>query len=93
MQAIGGIQEKIAAAQKAGATAFFVPANNCRDLEGVRTTMTLIKVATSTRPSRLSRLSTVMATAPCFHTADEPFCQPGRPGISELAAEQAHTLT
>ena len=46
VQAIGGIQEKIAAAQKAGATAFFVPANNCRDLEGVRTNMTLIKVAT-----------------------------------------------
>ena len=46
VQAIGGIQEKIAAAQKAGATAFFVPANNCRDLEGVRTSMTLIKVAT-----------------------------------------------
>lgn len=46
VQAIGGIQEKIAAAQRAGATAFFVPANNCRDLEGVRTSMTLIKVAT-----------------------------------------------
>src|SRR5512132_1645822 len=46
VQAIGGIQEKISAAQKAGATAFFVPANNCRDLEGVRTTMTLIKGAT-----------------------------------------------
>jgi Lon-like protease len=46
VQAIGGIQEKISAAQKAGATAFFVPANNCRDLEGVSTTMTLIKVAT-----------------------------------------------
>jgi PDZ domain-containing protein len=48
VQAIGGIQEKIAAAQEAGATAFFVPANNCRDLEGVRTAMTLIKVATLT---------------------------------------------
>jgi Lon-like protease len=46
VQAIGGIQEKISAAQKAGATAFFVPANNCHDLEGVHTTMTLIKVAT-----------------------------------------------
>ena len=46
VRAIGGIQEKIAAAQKAGATAFFVPANNCRDLEGVHSTMTLIKVAT-----------------------------------------------
>ena len=38
VQAIGGIQEKIAAAQKSGATAFFVPAANCRDLDGVRTT-------------------------------------------------------
>ena len=45
VQAIGGIQEKIAAAQKAGATAFFVPAANCRDLEGANTTMTLIKVS------------------------------------------------
>jgi Lon-like protease len=46
VQAIGGIQEKISAAQKSGATAFFVPASNCRDLDGVRTTMTLIKIAT-----------------------------------------------
>jgi Lon-like protease len=46
VQAIGGIQEKISAAQKAGAVAFFVPAANCRDLEGVHTTMALIKVAT-----------------------------------------------
>lgn len=46
VQAIGGIQEKISAAQKAGATVFFVPANNCRDLDGVRTDMTLIKIST-----------------------------------------------
>jgi Lon-like protease len=46
VQAIGGIQEKISAAQKAGATAFFVPAGNCRDLDGVRTDMTLIKIST-----------------------------------------------
>ena len=46
VQAIGGIQEKIAAAQKSGAAAFFVPAANCRDLAGVRTPMSLIKVAT-----------------------------------------------
>jgi Lon-like protease len=46
VQGIGGIQEKISAAQKAGAVAFFVPAANCRDLEGVDTTMALIKVAT-----------------------------------------------
>jgi PDZ domain-containing protein len=46
VQPIGGIQEKISAAQKAGATAFLVPTSNCRDLDGVRTTMTLIKVGT-----------------------------------------------
>lgn len=44
--AIGGIQEKVAAAQKAGATAFLVPASNCGDLAGVHTTMTLARVAT-----------------------------------------------
>ena len=43
---IGGIQEKIAAAEKAGATAFLVPAANCDDLDGVRTDLTLIRVAT-----------------------------------------------
>jgi Lon-like protease len=44
--AIGGIQEKIAGADKDGATVFLVPAPNCKDLAGVRTSMTLIKVAT-----------------------------------------------
>lgn len=43
---IGGIQEKIAGADKAGATVFLVPAGNCGDLAGVRTDMTLVKVAT-----------------------------------------------
>ena len=46
VQGIGGVQEKIAAAEKAGAVAFFVPAANCGDLEGVRTNMALVKVAT-----------------------------------------------
>ena len=46
VDAIGGIQEKISADQKAGATAFFVPASNCRDLGGVHTTMNLVKIAT-----------------------------------------------
>ena len=46
VQGIGGIQEKIAAADKAGAAAFFVPGANCRDLAGVRTNMALIKVST-----------------------------------------------
>jgi PDZ domain-containing protein len=46
VEAIGGIQEKIAAAQKSGASAFFVPAANCRDLDGVNTSMALVKVST-----------------------------------------------
>lgn len=44
--AIGGIQEKIAGAQAAGAKVFFVPAQNCADTLGVSTTMTLVKVST-----------------------------------------------
>jgi PDZ domain-containing protein len=43
---IGGIQEKIAGAEDAGATVFLVPAANCGDLAGVRTDMTLVKVGT-----------------------------------------------
>ena len=43
---IGGIQEKIAGAENAGATAFLVPAGNCDDLAGVRTDMELIRVGT-----------------------------------------------
>ncbi len=43
---IGGIQEKVASAEKAGATAFLVPASNCADLVGLRTDLILIKVAT-----------------------------------------------
>lgn len=41
---IGGIQEKIAGAESAGATIFLVPAGNCADLTGVKTSMTLVKV-------------------------------------------------
>jgi PDZ domain-containing protein len=48
VQRIGGIQEKIAAAEKAGASAFLVPAANCRDLAGLKTDLTLIKVGTLT---------------------------------------------
>jgi len=44
--AIGGIQEKIAGAQAAGAKVFFVPAQNCADTVGASTTMTLVKVST-----------------------------------------------
>jgi PDZ domain-containing protein len=44
--AIGGIQEKIAGAEAAGAKVFFVPADNCQDTAGVSTSMTLVKVST-----------------------------------------------
>lgn len=44
--AIGGIQEKIAGAESAGAKVFFVPADNCKDTIGVTSSMTLVKVST-----------------------------------------------
>jgi PDZ domain-containing protein len=43
---VGGIQEKIAGAENAGATEFFVPASNCADVDGLRTDVRLIKVST-----------------------------------------------
>jgi PDZ domain-containing protein len=44
--AIGGIRQKLASAEKAGASVFLVPAGNCADLAGVRTDLTVVKVAT-----------------------------------------------
>lgn len=44
--AIGGIQEKIAGAEDAGARIFIVPAANCRDLVGLRTDLELIRAST-----------------------------------------------
>lgn len=44
--AIGGIQEKIAGAQAAGAKVFLLPSGNCQDIAGVKTSMTLVKVDT-----------------------------------------------
>lgn len=44
VSAIGGLQQKISAAQRAGATIFLVPADNCDDLRGFRTSMRIIKV-------------------------------------------------
>ncbi|OYN86642.1 protease [Parenemella sanctibonifatiensis] len=41
---IGGIQEKIAGAEEAGATVFLVPAANCADVAGVETDMELVRV-------------------------------------------------
>ena len=46
VSAIGGIQEKIAAAAKADATVFLVPGPNCKDVAGLRTDLTLIRVDT-----------------------------------------------
>ncbi|MFT4215677.1 MAG: PDZ domain-containing protein [Micropruina sp.] len=43
---IGGIQEKIAGAETAGATVFLVPAANCPDVLGLATSMRLVRVAT-----------------------------------------------
>jgi PDZ domain-containing protein len=43
---IGAIQQKIAGAEKAGATDFLVPGANCGDLAGLRTDVNLIRVDT-----------------------------------------------
>lgn len=43
---IGGIQEKVAGAERAGAEVFLVPAGNCGDVDGLRTDLRLVKVAT-----------------------------------------------
>ena len=44
--AIGGIQEKVAGAEAAGATIFLVPATNCSDVAQLSTTVRLVRVAT-----------------------------------------------
>jgi len=46
--AIGGIQEKVAGAEAAGATIFLVPSDNCADVQGVSTAVRLVRVATLT---------------------------------------------
>lgn len=43
---IGGIQEKLAGAEKAGVSVFLAPADNCADLAGVRTKIEIIRVET-----------------------------------------------
>ena len=43
---IGGIQEKIRGAEKAGAQVFLVPEPNCNDLAGLTTSMELVKADT-----------------------------------------------
>ncbi len=44
--AIGGIRQKLASAERAGASVFLVPSGNCADLAGVRTDLTVVKVST-----------------------------------------------
>jgi PDZ domain-containing protein len=46
---IGGIEQKIAAAEDAGAELFFVPEENCVDVEGLDTDLTLVKATTMRR--------------------------------------------
>jgi len=43
---IGGIEQKIAAAEDAGAELFFVPEDNCRDVLGLDPDLTLVKATT-----------------------------------------------
>lgn len=43
---IGGIEQKIAGAEEAGAELFFVPKDNCADVEGFDTDLTLVKATT-----------------------------------------------
>lgn len=43
---IGGIEQKIAGAEDAGAELFFVPEANCDDVEGLDTDLTLVKATT-----------------------------------------------
>jgi PDZ domain-containing protein len=43
---VGGLQQKLAAAEEAGATAFLLPAASCANMTGLTTDLTVIKVAT-----------------------------------------------
>jgi PDZ domain-containing protein len=65
---IGGIQEKVGGAEKAGATVFLVPAGNCQDLAGLDTPITLVKV--STLAEAIGALQT-LSTSP---SAPVPHC-------------------
>ena len=44
VSSIGGIQEKMAGAERDGAQVFLVPAGNCQDIAGHKTSMKLVKV-------------------------------------------------
>lgn len=59
---IGGIQQKIAGAERAGASVFLVPAANCDAIEGVRTDLSLVKV--SALDDAVNELNQVRAGGP-----------------------------
>lgn len=61
--AIGGLQEKIAGAEEAGAKIFIVPAANCRDLAGLDTKLNLIRANTLNEAIDGLRLAANPATA------------------------------
>ncbi|WP_114559886.1 YlbL family protein [Desertihabitans aurantiacus] len=46
VQPIGGVQQKIAGSEEAGASVFLYPEGNCADVAGVRTDLTLVPVET-----------------------------------------------
>lgn len=57
--AIGGIRQKLASAERSGASVFLVPSANCADLAGVRTDVVVVEVATlSEAISQLEVLAT-----------------------------------
>lgn len=57
--AIGGIRQKLASAERSGASVFLVPSANCADLAGVRTDVVVVKVSTlSEAINQLGVLST-----------------------------------
>ncbi|MDZ5621147.1 YlbL family protein [Nocardioides bizhenqiangii] len=66
--AIGGIQQKIAGAEDADAELFFVPADNCPDVAGLDTDLTLVKA--TTMPQALEDLEAWAAD----RDADLPSC-------------------
>jgi PDZ domain-containing protein len=65
---IGGIAQKIVGAGDAGAQLFFVPKDNCRDVEGIDTDMELVKA--TTMQDALTSLKAWTAD----HDADLPRC-------------------
>ncbi|MEL4357594.1 MULTISPECIES: YlbL family protein [unclassified Luteococcus] len=66
---IGGIQEKVAGAENAGAQVFLVPSDNCADVQGVDTDMTMVKVGTMNEA--VDALTTLRETG---ETKDLPRC-------------------